>query len=93
MSQAWMYKGKESKIFDSEELKDAMMQGWVDNPAEANKSPAELAAELELLEQAKRAALKEAERLVKEEAEKQEAEFEAELQKEAATSGATTFQV
>ena len=81
-NKTFMYKGKEAKVFEQEELKDAMMQGWVDNPAEANKSPAELAAELELLEQAKRAALKEAERLVKEEAEKQEAEFEAELQRE-----------
>ncbi len=93
---AWMYKGKEAKIFDRDGLKEAMMQGWVDNPADANRSPEELLADLEVLEKAKRAALAEAERLVLEEAEekaeKEEAEFQAELQKEkeSAASGTIT---
>jgi len=76
-NKTWMYKGKKSKIFEEEELKEAMMKGWVDNPAEANRSPEELAADLAILEKGKRAALEEAERLVKE--------------KEGAASGATTF--
>ena len=97
-NKAWMYKGKESKIFAEEELKEAMLKGWVDNPEEANRSPEELAADLAVLEEAKRAALKEAQRMIKEEEEAQkeeeEAQFEAELQKEkeTATSGASTFQ-
>ncbi len=81
---AWLYKGKESKIFDSDGLKEAMMQGWVDNPADANRSPEELLADLEVLEKAKRAALEEAKRLASEEKKQKKID-------DAAASGATTL--
>ena len=88
-NQAWMYKGKESKIFNEDELKQAESEGWFDNPTDATKAEVEIQAK------------KEADRLAKEESDrkaKEEAEFEAELKKEetaktgAAASGATTLE-
>lgn len=37
MNKAWLYKGKESKLFNEDELQKAMDDGWVDNPTDAKK--------------------------------------------------------
>ena len=37
MNQAWMYKGKESKIFNEDELEKAVADGWFDNRSDAQK--------------------------------------------------------
>ncbi len=36
-NRSWRYKGKESKIFEEEELKKAEADGWFDNPTDAQK--------------------------------------------------------
>lgn len=37
MDQSWMYKGKDSKLFNNDEVEKAQADGWFDNRTDANR--------------------------------------------------------
>ena len=43
MNQKWLYKAKESKIFNEDELKKAEADGWFDNRGDATKAQENIA--------------------------------------------------